>query len=120
MVDQFRNLVDDLPGYLAELQARSAQFRELNDRFNVTDQLQGLVGTLPSRLGTGVLGFTSRPAYDPNAFAAGIDRASFSSLDDVTIVLASSGDDDGGARDHVGASTGAGMVASRRYETRRT
>ena len=27
-----------------------------------------------------VLGFTSRPAYDPNAFAAGIDRATWSSL----------------------------------------
>jgi penicillin-binding protein 2 len=27
-----------------------------------------------------VLGFTSRPAYDPNAFAAGIDRASWTSL----------------------------------------
>jgi predicted PurR-regulated permease PerM len=60
LVDQFRNLVDDLPGYLARLQARSARFRELNDRFNVSDQLQGLVGTLPSRLGTGLLGFTSR------------------------------------------------------------
>jgi predicted PurR-regulated permease PerM len=60
LVDQFRNLVDDLPGYLARLQARSAQFRRLNDRFNVTDQLQGLVGTLPSRLGTGVLGLTGR------------------------------------------------------------
>jgi penicillin-binding protein 2 len=24
-----------------------------------------------------VLGFTSRPAYDPNAFAAGIDRATW-------------------------------------------
>jgi len=60
LVDQFRNLVDDLPGYLARLQERSARFRELNDRFNVSDQLQGLVGTLPSRLGTGVLGITSR------------------------------------------------------------
>jgi predicted PurR-regulated permease PerM len=60
MVDQFRNLADDLPGYLTRLQDRSAQFRRLNDRFNVTDQLQGLVGTLPSRLGTGLLGFTSR------------------------------------------------------------
>jgi predicted PurR-regulated permease PerM len=60
LVDQFRNLVDDLPGYLAQLQDRSARFRELNDRFNISDQLQGLVGTLPSRLGTGVLGFTSR------------------------------------------------------------
>jgi penicillin-binding protein 2 len=27
-----------------------------------------------------VLGFTSRPAYDPNAFAAGIDRAAWTSL----------------------------------------
>jgi penicillin-binding protein 2 len=27
-----------------------------------------------------VLGFTSRPAYDPNAFAAGIDRSTWSSL----------------------------------------
>jgi penicillin-binding protein 2 len=27
-----------------------------------------------------VLGFTSRPAYDPNAFAAGIDRATWSAL----------------------------------------
>jgi penicillin-binding protein 2 len=28
----------------------------------------------------GVLGFTSRPAYDPNAFAAGIDRATWAAL----------------------------------------
>jgi penicillin-binding protein 2 len=28
----------------------------------------------------GVLGFTSRPAYDPNAFAAGIDRAAWAAL----------------------------------------
>jgi predicted PurR-regulated permease PerM len=60
LVTQFRNLVDDLPGYLTRLQSRSSQFRELNDRYNVSDQLQGLVGTLPSRLGTGLLGFTSR------------------------------------------------------------
>src|SRR5215217_6326045 len=60
LVDQFRNLADDLPGYLGRLQSRSSHFRELNDRFNVSDQLQGLVGTLPGRLGTGVLGFTSR------------------------------------------------------------
>src|SRR5439155_16916441 len=28
----------------------------------------------------GVLGFTSRPAFDPNAFAAGIDRVTWASL----------------------------------------
>jgi predicted PurR-regulated permease PerM len=60
LVTQFRNLVDDLPSYLTRLQARSGQFRELNDRYNISDQLQGLVGTLPGRLGTGLLGFTGR------------------------------------------------------------
>jgi predicted PurR-regulated permease PerM len=60
LVTQFSNLVDDLPGYLTRLQERSSQFRRLNDRFNVSDQLQGMVGTLPGRLGTGLLGFTSR------------------------------------------------------------
>jgi predicted PurR-regulated permease PerM len=60
LVTQFRNLVDDLPDYLTRLQSRSSQFRELNDRYNVSDQLQGLVGTLPGKLGGGLLGFTSR------------------------------------------------------------
>src|ERR671919_398439 len=60
LVTQFRSLVDDLPGYLSRLQDRSARFRELNDRFNVSQQLEGLVGTLPSRVGSGVLGVTSR------------------------------------------------------------
>jgi predicted PurR-regulated permease PerM len=60
LVTQFRSLVDDLPDYLSRLQARSAQFRELDDRYNVSSQLQGLVGSLPSRLGSGLLGFTSR------------------------------------------------------------
>jgi predicted PurR-regulated permease PerM len=60
LVDQGRELIDDLPGYLADLQARSRQFRDLNDRFNLTDQLQGMVGSVPSRIGSGVLGFTGR------------------------------------------------------------
>jgi predicted PurR-regulated permease PerM len=60
LVTQFRNLVDDLPDYLSRLQARSSQFRELDDRYNVSDQLQGLVGSLPTRLGSGLLGFTGR------------------------------------------------------------
>jgi predicted PurR-regulated permease PerM len=60
LVTQGRNLADDLPDYLGRLQDRSSQFRQLDDRYNVSDQLQGLVGTLPSRLGTGLLGFTGR------------------------------------------------------------
>jgi predicted PurR-regulated permease PerM len=60
LVDQGRELIDDLPGYLADLQARSAQFRGLNDRFNLSNQLRGMIGSIPGRIGTGVLGFTGR------------------------------------------------------------
>jgi predicted PurR-regulated permease PerM len=60
LVTQGRNLIDDLPGYLGRLQERSSQFRELDDRYNVSEQLQGVVGGLPSRLGSGLLGFTGR------------------------------------------------------------
>jgi predicted PurR-regulated permease PerM len=60
LVDQGRQLIDDLPGYLGELQARSAQFRGLNDRFNLSSQLQGIIGSVPGRIGSGVLGFTGR------------------------------------------------------------
>jgi predicted PurR-regulated permease PerM len=60
LVTQGRNLIDDLPGYLGRLQDRSSQFRQLDDRYNISEQLQGLAGTLPSRLGSGLLGFTSR------------------------------------------------------------
>jgi predicted PurR-regulated permease PerM len=60
LVDQGRELIDDLPGYLADLQARSAQFRGLNDRFNLSNQLRGMIASIPGRIGTGVLGFTGR------------------------------------------------------------
>jgi predicted PurR-regulated permease PerM len=60
LVTQGRNLVDDLPAYLGRLQDRSSQFRQLNDRYNVSDQLQGLAANLPGRLGSGLLGFTGR------------------------------------------------------------
>jgi predicted PurR-regulated permease PerM len=58
LVAQFRALIDNLPGYTAELQARSSQFRELNQRFDLSGQLRGLAATLPARLGTGLLGIT--------------------------------------------------------------
>jgi predicted PurR-regulated permease PerM len=60
LVTQFRGLSADLPGYLSDLQARSARFRELNDRFNVTAQLEGFATSLPARLGRGLLGFTGK------------------------------------------------------------
>jgi len=60
LVTQGRELIADLPSYLASLQTRSAQFRGLNDRFNLSTQLEGMIGSVPSRIGTGVLGFTGR------------------------------------------------------------
>jgi predicted PurR-regulated permease PerM len=60
LVDQGRQLIDDLPDFLGELQRRSGQFRALNDRFNLSSQLQGMIGSVPGRIGSGVLGFTGR------------------------------------------------------------
>ncbi|HVD92657.1 MAG TPA: penicillin-binding protein 2 [Vicinamibacterales bacterium] len=52
--------------------------KAIEDSF-VAAQFNGAAVVLDPRDG-GVLGFTSRPAYDPNAFAAGIDRAAWASL----------------------------------------
>jgi predicted PurR-regulated permease PerM len=60
LIDQGRELIEDLPGYLAELQARSGRFRDLNDRFDLTSRLEGVIGSVPGRIGSGVLGFTGR------------------------------------------------------------
>jgi predicted PurR-regulated permease PerM len=60
MVSQFQALVQDFPHYIANLQDRSSRFRELSDRFNLTNQLQGLLTSLPGRLGSGLLGITGR------------------------------------------------------------
>jgi len=60
MVDQFQALVQDFPHYIANLQDRSARFRQLSDRFNLTNQIQSLLASLPGRLGTGLLGITGR------------------------------------------------------------
>jgi predicted PurR-regulated permease PerM len=60
MVSQFRGLVGDLPGYLAQLQDRSSRFRELSDRFNLTKQIQSIISSAPSRLGSGLFGLTGR------------------------------------------------------------
>ena len=60
MVHQFQALMHDLPGYVANLQDRSARFRELSDRFHLTSKVQDLLASLPGRLGSGLLGFTRR------------------------------------------------------------
>jgi predicted PurR-regulated permease PerM len=60
MVSQFRGLISDLPGYLTQLQDRSARFRELSDRYNLTRQIQSIISSLPSRLSSGLFGLTGR------------------------------------------------------------
>src|SRR5712691_1167149 len=52
--------------------------KAIEDGFDAID-LNGAAVALDPTNGD-VLGFTSRPAYDPNAFAAGIDRATWASL----------------------------------------
>jgi predicted PurR-regulated permease PerM len=60
MVTQFRALTHDLPGYLAQLQDRSSRYRQLSDRFNLTAQIQKIISSAPSKLGSGLLGLTGR------------------------------------------------------------
>src|SRR5919197_214496 len=52
--------------------------RALDDGFRISGY-NGAAVMLDPRTGE-VLAFTSIPAYDPNAFAAGIDRATWASL----------------------------------------
>ncbi len=60
LVHQFEALVRDFPGYLASLQDRSARFRGLSDRFQLTSRIQDLLANLPGQLGSGLLGLTRR------------------------------------------------------------
>jgi predicted PurR-regulated permease PerM len=60
LVTQFQSLLDDLPGYVGDLSQRFRGFRVLDRQFDLTAQIRGLAGSLPGRLGTGLLGFTSR------------------------------------------------------------
>jgi predicted PurR-regulated permease PerM len=60
MVTQFRALTHDLPGYLAQLSDRSSRYRQLSDRYNLTVQIQKIISSAPSKLGSGLLGLTGR------------------------------------------------------------
>jgi predicted PurR-regulated permease PerM len=60
LVTQFQSLLADLPGYVNDLSQRFRGFRVLNRQFDLTAQVRGLTSSLPGRLGSGLLGFTSR------------------------------------------------------------
>jgi len=53
--------------------------RAIEDGFDAIGPFNGAAVVLDPSNGD-VLGFTSRPAYDPNAFSSGIDRATWASL----------------------------------------
>lgn len=60
LVNQFGQLVRHFPEFLQNLQDRSARFRELNTRFQLSNRLEGVLGQLPARITGGVLGVTSQ------------------------------------------------------------
>ena len=77
---EIRTLEEDEPaeGKRLQLTVDLDVQKAIEDGFDAID-LNGSAVVLDPSDG-GVLGFTSRPAYDPNAFAAGIDRATWASL----------------------------------------
>jgi predicted PurR-regulated permease PerM len=60
MVHQFEALVRDFPGYIASLSDRSARFRQLTDRYHLTSKIEGLLTSLPGKLGGGAIGVVRR------------------------------------------------------------
>jgi len=60
LVNQFGQLVRHFPDFLQSLQDRSAQFRELNTRFQLSSRIEDVLGQLPARVTGGVLGVTSQ------------------------------------------------------------
>ena len=60
LVNQFGQLVRHFPDFLQSLQDRSARFRDLNTRFQLTTRLEGVLDQLPARVTGGVLGVTSQ------------------------------------------------------------
>jgi hypothetical protein len=60
LVDQFQAMMRDFPHYMANLQHRSASFRQITDRFHLTTQANSLLARLPGELGGGAVGFTRR------------------------------------------------------------
>jgi predicted PurR-regulated permease PerM len=60
MVSEFQVMVRDFPHYLASAQHRSAEFRQISDRFHVTGQIKSVLGSLPARLSSGLFGVTGR------------------------------------------------------------
>jgi predicted PurR-regulated permease PerM len=60
LVDQGGKLVSDLPGYLRKLPQQSKPFRELSDRYNLTNRLSALAADLPTRVAGSAVSFVQQ------------------------------------------------------------
>ncbi|HEV7896398.1 MAG TPA: AI-2E family transporter [Planosporangium sp.] len=60
LVDQGGKLFADLPGYLRKLPEESKPFRELSDRYNLTNRLSALAADLPTRVAGSAVGFVQQ------------------------------------------------------------
>src|SRR6266496_37845 len=60
LASQFTTLVHNVPAYLGRLEERSHRYQDLNVRYHLSDRLEGIVGQLPERLASGVVGITTR------------------------------------------------------------
>jgi predicted PurR-regulated permease PerM len=55
LVEQGTKLIADVPGYLKKLPEQSRPFRELSDRYNLTNRLSDLAATLPAKIAASAL-----------------------------------------------------------------
>lgn len=60
LVNQFGQLVRHFPDFLQSLQDRSARFRDLNTRFQLSTRIEDVLAQLPARVTGGVLGVTTQ------------------------------------------------------------
>lgn len=60
LVEQGGKLFSDLPGYLRKLPDESKTFRELSDRYNLTNRLSTLAADLPTRVAGSAVGFVQQ------------------------------------------------------------
>ncbi|GII24612.1 AI-2E family transporter [Planosporangium mesophilum] len=60
LVEQGGRLFADLPGYLRKLPEESKSFRELSDRYNLTNRLSALAADLPTRIAGSAIGFVQQ------------------------------------------------------------
>jgi predicted PurR-regulated permease PerM len=60
LVDQGGRLFSDLPGYLRKLPQESKTFRELSDRYNLTNRVSALAADLPGKVAGSAVSFVQQ------------------------------------------------------------